>query len=78
MSFLEVSVIRVHSKFTANVYRKPTFRGVYTHFDSTSPISYKIGMIYTLVNRCVLFSGMFYLVNIPPTVYTLKTDVSEK
>ena len=39
-------------KFTTSVYRKPTFSGVYTHFDSFLPDTYKIGMIYTLANRC--------------------------
>ena len=28
------------------------FSGVYTHFNSFIPNTYKIGMIYTLVNRC--------------------------
>ena len=52
ISFLDVNVIRKHCKFITSVYRKPTFSGVYTHFDSFSPDTYKIGMIYTLVNRC--------------------------
>ena len=30
------------------VYRKPTFSGVYTLFDSFLPTDYKVGMIYTL------------------------------
>ena len=34
------------------VYRKPTFSGVYTHFDSFLPSTYKFGMIYTLAYRC--------------------------
>ena len=33
------------------VYRKPTFSGVYTHFDSFLPPVYKVGMIYTLAYR---------------------------
>ena len=33
-------------------YRKSTFSGVFTHFDSFLPNTYKIGMICTLVNRC--------------------------
>ena len=35
-----------------SVYQKPTFSGVYTNFDSFLPDTYKIGMIYTLANRC--------------------------
>ena len=52
ISFLDVSVIREQGEFTTSVYRKPTFSGVYTHFDSFLPDIYKIGMIYTLANRC--------------------------
>ena len=34
MSFLHVEISRENSKFVATVYRKPTFSGVYTHFES--------------------------------------------
>ena len=33
------------------VYRKPTFNGAYTHFDSFLPVAYKFGMMYTLAYR---------------------------
>ena len=36
MSFLDVNIIREKDKFTTSVYRKPTFSGIYTHFDSFS------------------------------------------
>ena len=52
ISFLNVNVIPQDGKFTTSVYRKPTFSGLYTHFGSFLPNIYKIGMIYTLVNRC--------------------------
>ena len=34
-----------------SVYRKPTFTGVCTHFDSFLPDTCKIAIIYTLINR---------------------------
>ena len=34
LSFLDVEVSRQQGKFVTTVYRKPTFSGVYTHFDS--------------------------------------------
>ena len=34
------------------VYRKPTFNGVYTHFECFLPTIYKFGMVYTLAYRC--------------------------
>ena len=32
-------------------YRRSTFSGVYTHFNIFLPDTYKIGMIYTLINN---------------------------
>ena len=54
ISFLDVNVICEQGKFMTSVYQKPTFSTSYTHFDSFSPDTYKIGMIYTLVNRYLL------------------------
>ena len=34
LSFLDVEVSREGNKFPTTVYDKPTFSGVYTHFDS--------------------------------------------
>ena len=48
-SFSGVNVIREKGKFITSVYRKPTFSGVYTHFDSFLPDTYKIAMICTIV-----------------------------
>ena len=51
-SFLDVKIFREESKFTTSVYRKPTFTGLYTHFNSLLPRSYKAGLILTLLHRC--------------------------
>ena len=48
MSFLDIAIIRENKTFTTSVYRKPTFSGVYTHFDSFFPSTYKFGTVYTL------------------------------
>ena len=34
LSFLDVNVLCEEGQFVTNVYRKPTFNGVYTHFES--------------------------------------------
>ena len=34
LSFLDVEVSREGNKFATAIYRKPTFCGVYMHFDS--------------------------------------------
>ena len=52
LSFLDVEVSREGNKFATTVYGKPTFSGVYTHFDSFLPTTYKFSTIYTLVFRC--------------------------
>ena len=52
LSFLDVKVISEQGKFTTTIYRKPTFSGVYSNFESFLPSVYKFGMVYTLVYRC--------------------------
>ena len=53
MSFIDVNIIRVKDKFTFSGYGKPTFSGIYTHFDSFLPSSNKIGLLHTLLYRCL-------------------------
>ena len=52
LSFLDIEVSREKGKFVTTVYRKPTFSGVYTHFESFLPTIYKFGMVYTLAYYC--------------------------
>ena len=52
LSFLDIEISREKGKFVTTVYRKPTFSGVYTHFESFLPTIYKFGMGYTLPYRC--------------------------
>ena len=47
----DVNIIRKQDKFTISVYRKPTFGGIYTHFDSFLPSTYRISMFHTLLRR---------------------------
>ena len=39
-------------RFSTSVYRKSTFCGIYTHFESFLPFSNKIGLLHTLLYRC--------------------------
>ena len=70
LSFLDVEVSREGNKFATTVYYKPTFSGVYTHFDSFLPTTYTFSMIYTLVFRC--FSICSNLTNFHNEVVFLK------
>ena len=51
-SFLDIEIIRKQGKYSATIYRKPTFSGVYSKFESFLPSVCKFSMVYTLVRRC--------------------------
>ena len=51
-SFLDVKICRENNKFITSVFRKPNFSGAFTNFDSFIPISYKHGLVNTLIFRC--------------------------
>ena len=51
MPFLDFDFIRERNKFTSKIYRKPTFTGVFTNFQSLIPTQYKVGLIFTLLYR---------------------------
>lgn len=51
LAFLDITVEREAGKFGTSVYKKPTFSGVYSNFSSFIPISFKFGLIYTLLHR---------------------------
>ena len=51
-SFLDVKITRCNEGFSTSVFRKPTFSGVFTNFDSFIFHSYKIGLLHTLLFRC--------------------------
>ena len=50
LAFLDILVTR-EGTFRTSLYRKPTFSGLYTHFKSHMPDSYKKGLLYTLLHR---------------------------
>ena len=53
LSFLDFEIICEQGKFTTTIYRKPTFRGIYSNFLKVFIIDlYRFGMVYTLVYRC--------------------------
>ena len=51
LAFLDIKVIRSGVAFLTSVYRKPTFSGVYTNFNSFLPDIYKTGLVHTLMFR---------------------------
>ena len=53
MPFLDVQIICKDKTLTTSVYRKRTFSGDYTYFDSFLPSIYKFGTVCTLAYRCL-------------------------
>ena len=61
MSFLDIKITRELNSFSTSVYRKPTFSGVFTNFDSFIPLSYKTGLIWSLLYRAFSLCSTFEL-----------------
>jgi len=59
LPFLDILVTHVENRFTTNLYRKKTFIGLYTHFNSLSPVQYKINLISVLIS--VLIYRAFHI-----------------
>ena len=51
LPFLDVHVLRDNNAFITSIYRKPTFSGVYTNYNSFLPEIYKTSLVSTLLFR---------------------------
>ena len=63
MSFLDIKITRELNSFSTSVYRKHTFSGVFTNFDSFIPLSYKTGLIWSLLYRAFSLCSSFELLH---------------
>ena len=61
MPFLDILVIRdtYQNTFSTSVYRKKTFSGVMTNWNSCTFFGYKIGVIYTTLHRCYMICSSY-------------------
>jgi len=59
MPFLDVLIKRENGSFTTSVYRKQTFSGVYTNFNSFLDKSYKLGLVFTLLHRSYVICSSY-------------------
>ena len=50
-SFLDIKITRHNQQFKTTVYRKPTFGGVFTHYESYVDQTYKKSLTDTLIFR---------------------------
>ena len=51
-SFLNIKIARHNQQFKTSAYRKPTFSGVFTHYESYLDQTYKKPLIDTFLSRC--------------------------
>ena len=56
LSFLDIEISRDKIQFITSVYCKPTFSGVFSHFDSFIPRGYKFNLLSTLIFCCYSIS----------------------
>ena len=50
-SFLDVKITRRSNQLITSVFCKATFSGVFTNFKSFMPVTYKFGLVHTLLHR---------------------------
>ena len=65
-SFLDVKITRGSNGFSTSVFRKATFSGVFTNFDSFIFESYKTDLIFTLLFTFIVESFALNLYTSPP------------
>ena len=52
--FLDVKIKRNNNQLIVSVFRKATFSGVFTNFQSFMSVTYKFGLVHTLLHRSFL------------------------
>ena len=72
LSFLDITITCENNKFVTSVYRKPTFSGVFTNFESFIPGMHERELIETLLHR----SFMLQLRELSSGNYLSKKDLS--
>ena len=60
LPFLDILIERSTDGFSTSIYRKPTFTGLFTNFDSFIPFSFKRGLLYTLLDRYFKICSSFH------------------
>ena len=59
LSFLDCNITRENEEFSTTVFRKKSFSGVYSHFDSFIPSNYKENLLLALIHRCFTICSSF-------------------
>ncbi|XP_069983548.1 uncharacterized protein [Penaeus vannamei] len=61
LPFLDIDISRDMNSFVSSVYRKPTYTGLTTKFNSYIPIKYKGNLISTLIFRAFKISNDYFI-----------------
>ena len=61
LSFLDILIKNEGTHFLTSVYRKETLIGLFTHFNSFTPMSYKIGLVRCLIHRAFKISSSYII-----------------
>jgi len=61
LPFLDIDISRDMNSFVSSVYRKPTYTGLTTKFNSYIPIKYKGNLISTLIFRAFKISKDYFI-----------------
>ena len=61
MSFLDILIKNEGNRFSTLVYRKRTSIGLFTQFNSFTPINYKIGLVRCLIFRAFKISSSYII-----------------
>ena len=63
ISFLDISIRRNNNALEKSSFRKPTFSGVYTNFNSFLPTEYKRGLLHTLLCRTYNICSSYFQIH---------------
>lgn len=61
LSFLDVSISRKDNNFVTSVFRKPTYTGLTTKFDSFIPLKFKSNLVSILIYRAFKISSNYFV-----------------
>ena len=70
LPFLDILVAHFEKGFTTSLYRKKTFTGLCAHFDSLSPVQYKINLNSVLIYRAFHICSSYKAVH--SQIYNIK------
>ena len=63
LTFLNINITKYDESFLKEIYRKPTFSGIYMNYNSLIPSEYKIGLVTELLERYFQIASSYEIVH---------------